>query len=256
MARILRERRDGVLLLRLNRPDKLNAIDAEMLGELCAALEDARVDDAVRVVVLTGNERAFSAGADIDGFAGVTVEELATSRSDLPQWDTIRRFPKPLIAAVSGYVFGGGLELALACDIVVAAQGARFAAPEIKIGLIPGAGGTQLLARRFGKYRAMELVLTGREFSAEEAERWGLVNLIVPAEEYLERALELAQQIAQYPPAAVRAAKAAIVTGLEMPLDAALRFERELFLRVFATPEAQEAIQRFLERRRAKQQAG
>ena len=192
MTRILRERRDGVLLLRLNRPDKLNAIDAAMLGELCAALEDARVDDAVRVVVLTGNERAFSAGADIDGFAGVTVEELATSRSDLPQWDTIRRFPKPLIAAVSGYVFGGGLELALACDIIVAAQGARFAAPEIKIGLIPGAGGTQLLARRFGKYRAMELVLTGREFSAEEAERWGLVNLIVPAEEYLERALELA----------------------------------------------------------------
>jgi len=192
MTRILRERRDGVLLLRLNRPDKLNAIDAAMLGELCAALEEARVDDAVRVVVLTGNERAFSAGADIDGFAGVTVEELATSRSDLPQWDTIRRFPKPLIAAVSGYVFGGGLELALACDIIVAAQGARFAAPEIKIGLIPGAGGTQLLARRFGKYRAMELVLTGREFSAEEAERWGLVNLIVPAEEYLERALELA----------------------------------------------------------------
>lgn len=192
MTRILRERRDGVLLLRLNRPDKLNAIDAAMLGELCAALEDARVDDTVRVVVLTGNERAFSAGADIDGFAGVTVEELATSRSDLPQWDTIRRFPKPLIAAVSGYVFGGGLELALACDIIVAAQGARFAAPEIKIGLIPGAGGTQLLARRFGKYRAMELVLTGREFSAEEAERWGLVNLIVPAEEYLERALELA----------------------------------------------------------------
>ena len=192
MTRILRERRDGVLLLRLNRPDKLNAIDAAMLGELCAALEEARVDDAVRVVVLTGNERAFSAGADIDGFAGVTVEELATSRSDLPQWDTIRRSPKPLIAAVSGYVFEGGLELALACDIIVAAQGARFAAPEIKIGLIPGAGGTQLLARRFGKYRAMELVLTGREFSAEEAERWGLVNLIVPAEEYLERALELA----------------------------------------------------------------
>ena len=192
MTRILRERRDGVLLLRLNRPDKLNAIDAAMLGELCAALEEARVDDTVRVVVLTGSERAFSAGADIDGFAGVTVEELATSRSDLPQWDTIRRFPKPLIAAVSGYVFGGGLELALACDIIVAAQGARFAAPEIKIGLIPGAGGTQLLARRFGKYRAMELVLTGREFSAEEAERWGLVNLIVPAEEYLERALELA----------------------------------------------------------------
>lgn len=193
MTRILRERRDGVLLLRLNRPDKLNAIDAAMLGELCAALEEARVDDTVRVVVLTGNERAFSAGADIDGFAGVTVEELATSRSDLPQWDTIRRFPKPLIAAVSGYVFGGGLELALACDIIVAAQGARFAAPEIKIGLIPGAGGTQLLARRFGKYRAMELVLTGREFSAEEAERWGLVNLVVPAGEYLERALELAQ---------------------------------------------------------------
>ncbi|MCS7296478.1 MAG: enoyl-CoA hydratase/isomerase family protein [Dehalococcoidia bacterium] len=256
MERILRESQDGVLLLRLNRPDKLNAIDEPMLRELCVALEEARVDDAVRVVVLTGNERAFSAGADIDGFATVTVEELATSRSDLPQWDTIRRFPKPLIAAVSGYVFGGGLELTLACDLVVASETARFAAPEIKIGLIPGAGGTQLSARRFGKYRAMELVLTGREFSAAEAERWGLVNLVTPPEEYLSQALALARQIAQYSPAAVRAAKAAIVQGLEMPLDAALRFERELFLRVFTTPEAQGAIQRFLERRRAKQSSG
>jgi len=255
MERIVKERQDGVLLLRLNRPEKLNAIDAQMMQELCTALEEARVDDAVRVVVLTGNERAFSAGADIDGFANVTVEELATSRSDLPQWDTIRRFPKPLIAAVSGIVFGGGLELTLACDIIVAAQTARFAAPEIRIGLIPGAGGTQLLARRFGKYRAMELVLTGREFSADEAERLGLVNVVTPPEEYLDRALELARQIAQHSPAAVRAAKAAIVHGLEMPLDAALRFERELFLRVFTTPEAQGAIQAFLERRRAKQQS-
>ncbi|MCX2728122.1 enoyl-CoA hydratase/isomerase family protein [Thermomicrobium sp. 4228-Ro] len=256
MERIVEERRDGVLLLRLNRPEKLNAIDEQMLRELCAALEEARLDDAVRVVVLTGNERAFSAGADIDGFANVTVEELATSRSDLPQWDIIRRFPKPLIAAVAGIVFGGGLELTLACDIVVAAQTARFAAPEIRIGLIPGAGGTQLLTRRFGKYRAMELVLTGREFSADEAERLGLVNVVTPPEEYLDRALELARQIAQHSPAAVRAAKAAIVHGLEMPLDAALRFERELFLRVFTTPEAQGAIQAFLERRRAKQQGG
>ncbi len=255
MERIVKELKDGVLLLRLNRPEKLNAIDAPMLEELCAALEEARVDEAVRVVVLTGNERAFSAGADIDGFANVTVEELATSCSDLPQWDVIRRFPKPLIAAVAGIVFGGGLELTLACDIVVAAQTARFAAPEIKIGLIPGAGGTQLLARRFGKYRAMELVLTGREFSAEEAERLGLVNLVTAPEEYLERALELARQIAQHSPAAVRAAKAAIVHGLEMPLDAALLFERELFLRVFSTPEAQGAIQSFLERRRAKQRS-
>jgi enoyl-CoA hydratase len=256
MERILREVQDGVLLIRLNRPDKLNAIDEQMLRELCTALDEARVDDAVRVVVLTGNERAFSAGADIDGFAQVTVEELATSRSDLPLWDTIRRFPKPLIAAVSGYVFGAGLELTLACDLVVASQTARFAAPEIRIGLIPGAGGTQLLARRFGKYRAMELVLTGREFSADEAERWGLVNLVTAPEEYLTRALELARQIAQHSPAAVRAAKAAIVQGLEMPLDPALRFERELFLRVFTTPEAQEAIRSFLERRRAKQQGG
>lgn len=224
-----------------------------MLSELCSALEEARVDPGVRVVILTGTERAFSAGADIDIFAHVTVEELATTRSDLPQWETIRRFPKPLIAAVSGYVFGGGLELTLACDLVVASQTARFAAPEIRIGLIPGAGGTQLLARRLGKYRALELVLTGREFSAEEAERWGLVNIVVPPEQYFERALELARQIAQHSPAAVQAAKAAIVQGLEVPLDGALRFKRELFLRVFTTPEAQGAIQRFLERRRAKQ---
>lgn len=253
MERLIRDQFDSVLVLRLNRPDKLNAIDDVMLSELCSALEEARVDPGVRVVILTGTERAFSAGADIDIFAHVTVEELATTRSDLPQWETIRRFPKPLIAAVSGYVFGGGLELTLACDLVVASQTARFAAPEIRNGLIPGAGGTQLLARRLGKYRALELVLTGREFSAEEAERWGLVNIVVPPEQYFERALELARQIAQHSPAAVQAAKAAIVQGLEMPLDGALRFERELFLRVFTTPEAQGAIQRFLERRRAKQ---
>lgn len=135
----------------------------------------------------------------------------------------------------------------------MASQTARFAAPEIRIGLIPGAGGTQLLARRLGKYCALELVLTGREFSAEEGERWGLVNIVVPPEQYFERALELARQIAQHSPAAVQAAKAPIVQGLKMPLDGALRFERELFLRVFTTPEAQGAIQRFLERRRAKQ---
>ncbi len=163
MEWIVRELQDGVLLLQLNRPDKLNAIDEQMLRELCTAQDQAHIDDAVRVV-LSENERLFSAGADSDGFAQVTVAELASSRSDLPLWDTIRRFPKPLVAAVSSYVFGSGLELALARDLVIAAQTARFAAPEIRSGLIPEAGRTQLLARRLRKGRAMELVLTGREF--------------------------------------------------------------------------------------------
>lgn len=250
MDTILLERRDPILLIQLNRPQKLNAINREMLQEIQAALEDVRADERIRIIVLTGNERAFSVGADIELFASATPATLPTVHSDLHYWETLHHFPKPLIAAVSGYVYGGGLELALACDLIVASDTARFASPEIRLGLIPGAGGTQHLARRLGKYRAMELVLTGREFTAQEALAMGLVTRVVPAGQYLDEALRLAQEIAQHSPAAIRAAKLAIISGPEMSWEAAMRFERELFHLTFSTPEAHEAVRAFLESRR------
>lgn len=243
------ERRDAVLLVRLDRPDKLNAINPEMMREIAWVLDEARADDVIRVVVLTGSERAFSVGADIDTFAQATTRDLAGPLSDAHLWAAVWRFPKPLIAAVSGYAFGGGFELALACDLIVASETARFASPEIRLGVIPGAGGTQHLARRLGTARALELVLTGREVSAEEALALGLVNQVAAPDRYLNDALELAAQIASYSPEAVRAAKAAVVRGREMPWDGAVAFERELFLRLFDTPEARAAMRAFLERR-------
>uniref|UniRef100_A0A831THB3 Enoyl-CoA hydratase/isomerase family protein n=1 Tax=Thermorudis peleae TaxID=1382356 RepID=A0A831THB3_9BACT len=246
---VITERVGQVLVLRLNRPEKLNAISPQMMREIASALHEARVDESVRVVALTGNERAFSVGADIDVFAGATARDLSGPQSDAHLWATIWRFEKPLVAAVSGYAFGGGFELALACDLIVASETARFASPEIRLGLIPGAGGTQHLARRLGKYLAMELVLTGRELSAREAQQLGLVNRVVPLDQYLTEALELAGQIASHSPEAARAAKAAIALGPEMPWDAAVAFERELFLRVFESEEARRAVREFLERR-------
>lgn len=246
---VVTEREGQVLVLRLNRPEKLNAISPQMMREIASALHEARVDESVRVVVLTGNERAFSVGADIDVFAGATARDLSGPQSDAHLWATIWRFEKPLVAAVSGYAFGGGFELALACDLIVASETARFASPEIRLGLIPGAGGTQHLTRRLGKYLAMELVLTGREVSAQEAQQLGLVNRVVPVDRYLTEALELAGQVASYSPEAARAAKAAVALGLEMPWDAAVAFERELFLRVFESEEARQAMREFLERR-------
>lgn len=241
---------DGVQVVRLNRPEKLNAINPQMLSEIVASLEGARLDDQVRTVVITGHDRAFSVGADVDVFANTTLEELITVRSDFHLWESIRRFPKPLIAAVSGYVYGGGFELALACDMIVASETARFASPEIRLGLIPGAGGTQHLVRRLGKYLAMEVVLAGRELSAQEALQYGLVNHVTAAGGYLDKALAIAREMASFSPAAVRVAKAALLRGSDMPWDAAVTFERELFHEVFATPAAQEAIRSFLEQRR------
>lgn len=241
---------DGVRVVRLNRPDKLNAINPKMLEEIVASLEAARMDQWVGAVVVTGNDRAFSVGADVDAFANTTPDDLTTIRSDFHLWESIRRFPKPLIAAVSGYVYGGGFELALACDMIVASETARFASPEIRLGLIPGAGGTQHLVRRLGKYLAMEVVLAGRELTAQEALQYGLVNHVTPSGEQLKKAVAIARRIASFSPAAVRVAKMALLRGADMPWDGAVAFERELFHEVFATPAAQEAIRSFLEERR------
>ena len=239
----------GVALLTLDRPDQLNALSFELvaqLGELLAVLDD---DPACRAIVITGaGERAFAAGVDIHDLAGQTPEGLR----DLDPFsaiDGIGHLRTPVIAAVRGFALGGGAELALACDLVVAGDDAQLGQPEIRLGVIPGAGGTQRLTRAIGKARALELILTGRRIDAAEAERLGLVSLVVPAAETVDRALELAGGIAEAPPLAVQAAKAAVIAAQEHPLSAGLRFERQRFAELFASEDQAEGMAAFLEKR-------
>ena len=239
----------AVALLTLDRPDQLNALSFDLvteLGDLLAVLDD---DPACRAIVITGaGERAFAAGVDIRELAAQTPESLREADPFAPL-DGIGRLRTPVIAAVRGFALGGGAELAMACDLVVAGDDAQFGQPEVRIGVIPGAGGTQRLARAVGKARAMELILTGRRIDAAEAERLGLVSLVVPAAETVDRALELAGRIAELPPLAVQAAKAAVVAAQEQPLSAGLRFERERFADLFATEDQAEGMTAFLEKR-------
>jgi enoyl-CoA hydratase len=242
--------RDGaVATIRLHRPKVLNALNGKTLDELCAALDAFEADPEVRVAVLTGDERAFAAGADIQEFAGQTpVDVLEGPRGR--QWERIRAFPKPLVAAVSGYCLGGGCELAMLCDIIVAAETARFGQPEINLGILPGAGGTQRLPRAVGKHRAMELILTGRHISAQQAYEWGLVNRVVPPEALMDEAYALAREIATKAPVAVRLAKAAVLRSLDTPLDVGLDYERRLFALAFGTEDKEEGVRAFLEKRK------
>ncbi len=235
-------------LVRLNRPEKLNALSTRMLDELVRALDGFEADAEIRVVVLTGNDRAFAAGADIREFQEVTFLDMLRGHR-VTVWERIRRFPKPLVAAVSGYCLGGGCELAMACDLVVAAETARFGQPEINLGVLPGAGGTQRLPRIVGKHRAMELILTGRHLTAQEAYAWGLVNRVVPQERYLEEALALAREIASKAPIAARLAKEAVLRSMDTPLEVGLEYERRLWALVFATEDRQEGVRAFLEKR-------
>ncbi len=191
-------REQGYALIQLNRPDVLNALSASLMTDLVAALEEADADDAVRCTILTGNERAFAAGADIKEMADASVTEML-SRDQFARWERIRRIAKPVIAAVGGFALGGGCELAMACDMIIASETARFGQPEITIGVMPGAGGTQRLTRAVGKAKAMEMVLTGRMITAEEALRWGLINKVVPAESLLGEARAWAAGIAASP---------------------------------------------------------
>ena len=240
---------DGVALLTLNRPDVLNALDAATLRDLVEALERLDTDDSCRASVITGaGERAFAAGADIKEMAGATPVSLTVANS-FARWERIRRVRKPIIAAVRGYALGGGCELAMACDMIVAAQDAVFGQPEIKIGVMPGAGGTQRLTRALGKAKAMELILTGRNLPAAEAEAHGLVTKTVPAEETLSAALALAGQVAALPPLAVIAAKEAVNRAFELPLEAGLEFERRNFFLLFATEDQKEGMAAFAEKR-------
>jgi enoyl-CoA hydratase len=239
----------GVALVTLNRPRALNALSLALLLRLAETVEALDADPACRAIVITGaGARAFAAGADVAELAPQTTESLAASPG-FRGWDRVAAVATPTIAAVRGFALGGGAELAMACDMVVAAEDATFGQPEIRLGIIPGAGGTQRLARAVGKARAMELVLTGRRIPAVEAERLGIVTRVVPSSETLAAALDLAAAIAAAPPDAVRAAVAAVRAAFEQPLADGLATERRLFGALFGTPDQEEGMQAFLERR-------
>jgi enoyl-CoA hydratase len=242
----------GVALVVLNRPEVLNALTFALIEQLTDALETLDRDPDCRAIVITGaGERAFAAGADIPELALQTPTSL-TVDDDFHRWERIKRIRKPLIAAVRGFALGGGCELAMTCDMIVAAENAQFGQPEIKLGVMPGAGGTQRLTRAIGKARAMELVLTGRSMGAREAEAHGLVTSVVPAEETIPRALELAARIAAMPPVAVVAAKAAVNRAEELPLEAGLEHERHSFYLLFDTEDQKEGMAAFAEKRKAR----
>jgi enoyl-CoA hydratase len=235
-------------LVRLNRPKQLNALNGAVMDALCAALEELDSDDGVRAIVVTGNERAFAAGADIGEMAGATpIDMLLTNR--IGQWDRIRRITKPVIAAVNGWALGGGCELAMTLDLIVAGEGAKFGQPEIGIGVIPGAGGTQRLTRAIGKAKAMEMILTGEPITARDAESAGLVARLTQDELVVEDALDLAGKIATKSPIALRLAKEAVNAAYEMSLTDALAHERRLFYLLFASEDQKEGMAAFLEKR-------
>jgi enoyl-CoA hydratase len=235
-------------LVRLNRPKQLNALNGAVMDALCGSLEELDRDAGVRVIVVTGNERAFAAGADIGEMAGASpIDMLVTNR--IGQWDRIRKITKPVIAAVNGWALGGGCELAMTLDLIVAGEGAKFGQPEINIGVIPGAGGTQRLTRAVGKSKAMRMVLTGEPITAREAEAAGLVALITQDELVVEDALALAATMAQKSPLALRLAKEAVNAAYEMSLTDALAHERRLFYLLFASDDQKEGMAAVLEKR-------
>ena len=235
-------------LVRLNRPHQLNALNGAVMDALCGALEELDRDEAVRAIVVTGNERAFAAGADIGEMAQATpIDLLLTNR--IGQWDRIRKITKPVIAAVNGWALGGGCELAMVLDIIVAGESAKFGQPEITIGVIPGAGGTQRLTRAIGKAKAMRMILTGDPITAREAFEAGLVAQLAQDELVVEDALALAATIAQKSPIALRLAKEAVNAAYEMSLTDALAHERRLFYLLFSSEDQKEGMAAFLEKR-------
>lgn len=239
----------GVALITLDRPKVLNALDSQTMLELVEALERLDADEACRCVVITGaGEKAFAAGADIREMSDATPVSLTIANS-FARWERIRRVRVPIIAAVRGYALGGGCELAMACDMIVAAEDAVFGQPEIRIGVMPGAGGTQRLTRALGKAKAMEIILTGRNLSAREAEAHGLVTRLVAREETVAAALDLAAQIAALPPLAVQAAKESVNRAFELSLEAGLEFERRNFFLLFASEDQKEGMRAFVEKR-------
>ncbi|SKC44871.1 enoyl-CoA hydratase-related protein [Ohtaekwangia koreensis] len=239
----------AVALIQLNRPKELNALNTQLMQELRDTLQQLDKNDSVRVVIITGNEQAFAAGADIKQMSDKSAIDMLVI-DQFSTWDQIRRIKKPIIAAVSGFALGGGCELAMMCDMIIASETAKFGQPEIKIGVMPGAGGTQRLTKAIGKAKAMELILTGRFITAEEAQAYGLVNKVVPVEMYLYEAAQLAKEIAQMSPIAAQLAKEAVNRSFETHLDEGLSFERKNFYLTFASEDQKEGMRAFVERRK------
>jgi enoyl-CoA hydratase len=246
---ILVESRGRVGLIRLNRPQFMNALNGVLLGELMGVMEDFDAQQDIGAMVITGSERVFAAGADIKEMAEATAVEMLLSDS-VSQFDRIRQVKKPVIAAVSGWCLGGGFELAMSCDMIIASETARFGQPEITIGVIPGAGGTQRLTRAVGKALAMEVVLNNRTLTADEALLYGLVNRVVPVERYLDEALGLAQELAARAPLAVRLGKEAVNHAFDAFLSEGMASERRAFYYLFSTQDQKEGMAAFLEKRK------
>ena len=247
---ILQEARGRVGLLTLNRPKQLNALNDKVMDELGEALLAFDADESIGAIVITGSERAFAAGADIAAMAGWSYMDVYKGEYITRNWETIRRVRKPVIAAVAGFALGGGCELAMMCDIVIAADSAKFGQPEIRLAVIPGAGGTQRLPRAVSKAKAMDLCLTGRMMDAAEAERSGLVSRVVPSAQLLDEALAVAAAIAELSLPSVMAAKEAINRAFESPLSEGLMFERRMFHSLFATEDQKEGMAAFLAKRK------
>ncbi len=237
-----------VALLRLNRPEARNALSPEMRAQIAASLERLDADPEVRCIVIAGSDEFFAAGADIRAMAERPLDAPPDPKG-MEFWTRIGAIQTPVIAAVSGYAFGGGCELALACDMIVAEENARFGQPEITLGIIPGGGGSQRLARAIGKQRAMEYVLTGRRWDAETAERWGLVNKLAKKRAWLSEAIQLARLVAERPPLAARLAKQAVLAAEQTNLSEGLRAERGLFDQAMASEDRVEGMNAFLEKR-------
>lgn len=238
-----------IALIRLNRPKELNALNLQLMLELKSALQSLDQNDAVRCIIITGNEQAFAAGADIKQMESRTPVDLIKI-DQFETWDQIRKTSKPVIAAVSGFALGGGCELAMLCDMIVASESAKFGQPEIKIGIMPGAGGTQRLTRAVGKALAMEMVLTGKFISAQEAHAAGLINRVVPDELYLDEAFKLAKEVAAMSPISIRLAKESVLKAFETGLQEGLFFERKNFYLTFTSEDQKEGMKAFIEKRK------
>jgi enoyl-CoA hydratase len=246
---VLIEREEPIAVVRLNRPEQLNALSSQLMGELVGALENLDADEAVRCIVLTGDEKAFAAGADIKELSDATHFELYFG-GRIDKWDAIRKIRTPIVAAVSGYCLGGGCELAMACDLIVASETAQFGQPETNLGVLPGAGGTQRLTRAMGKSKAMDVILTGRFLDAREAEQAGLVARVATSDNWLEEAKGVAQAIAAKSPVGVRLAKEAVNQAFETTLAAGLDAERKAFHLALSSEDAQEGLKAFMEKRK------
>jgi enoyl-CoA hydratase/carnithine racemase len=246
---LLERPEDGVALVRINRPAVRNALNLATRKALAAAFESLQDDPAVRAIVLTGDERAFAAGADLGEFIDAGAIEIVRRRAER-YWLSVARTPQPVIAAINGYALGGGLELAMCCDILIAGEGAQLGQPEVRVGIMPGAGGTQRLTRAVGKFQAMRLCLTGRPIGAAEALAIGLVSQVVPDAEVLDVALKTARDLARLPPLALMQIKETILAGEDISLEAGLTLERKAFQLLFASQDKREGMQAFFDKRK------